>query len=109
MAEGLKGDALAQAMRDWRAQHPLERGTVRDVCDHVEHVARVAGIDHVGLGSDFDGIPITPVGVEDAAGYPAITAELLRRGWSERAIAGLLGGNVMRVLRAAERAAAGGG
>ena len=106
MASGVKGEALSKAMSDWRAKIALARGTVEDVCDHVEHVARVAGVDHVGLGSDFDGIPVTPLGLEDASKYPAITAELLARGWSEADVRKLLGGNVLRALRQAEEVAA---
>lgn len=104
-AQGLDAAAVAAAMDAWRAAHPLERGTLADVCDHVQHVARVAGVDHVGLGSDFDGIPTTPVGLEDVSLFPAITAELLRRGWSERDLRKLLGGNALRVLRRAEEVA----
>lgn len=77
------------------------------LADHVEHVARVAGADHVGLGSDFDGAPWFPAGLEDVSGYPALTLELLRRGWSEGDLRKLLGGNALRVLAHAEAVAAG--
>ena len=100
--KGLTGEALSKAMDEWRAAHPMERGTLSDVCDHIDHVAKVAGHDHVGLGSDFDGIPTTPVGVEDVSTFPAIAAELARRGWSEADLAKLQGENVLRVLRRAE-------
>ena len=66
--------------------------------DHIEHIARVAGIDHVGLGSDFDGVPFLPDGLGDVSGFPAITAGLLERGWSEADIRKLLGENTLRVL-----------
>ncbi|MFV2001254.1 MAG: dipeptidase, partial [Acidimicrobiia bacterium] len=79
-----------------------DRGTVASVVDHVEHVASVAGIDHVGLGSDFDGIAITPAGLEDVSRYPAITRELLGRGWDVRDILKVLGQNALRVLAANE-------
>jgi membrane dipeptidase len=105
MGKGLTGEALSKAMDEWRAKHPLERGTVRDVCDHVDHVAHLAGFEHVGLGSDFDGIPVAPAGLEDVSCYPAISAELLARGWSEGNLKLLLGGNVLRVLRQAEEVA----
>lgn len=72
------------------------------LADHVEHVARVAGVDHVGLGSDFDGAPWFPAGLEDVSGYPALTLELLRRGWSDDELRKLLGGNALRVLARAE-------
>ena len=105
-ARGLSGAELSQAMEEWRVRHPMERGGLKDVCDHLEHVARVAGIDHVGLGSDYDGIPTTPVGLEDASCFPAITGELLARGFTAGEIEKLLGGNVLRALRAAEAVAA---
>lgn len=79
--------------------------TVADVADHIEHVAELAGIDHVGIGSDFDGIESTPVGLEDVSTYPAIFAELSRRGWSEAELAKLAGENVLRVMRQAEAVA----
>ncbi len=82
-----------------------EQATIGDVADHVEHVVEVAGIDHVGIGSDFDGISSTPVGLEDVSTYPALFAELSRRGWSEENLAKLAGENVLRAWREAESAA----
>ena len=72
--------------------------------DHIDHVAKVAGIDHVCLGSDFDGIPATPAGLEDASKLPALTAELRRRGHAPADVEKILGGNVLRVLAANEAA-----
>ncbi len=83
----------------------VDRGTVADVVDHIEHIAEVAGVDAVGLGSDFDGMTMTPVGLEDVSCYPAITEELLRRGWGETEIRKVLGENTLRVLASAEREA----
>jgi membrane dipeptidase len=83
------------------------RGTVSDVADHVDHVVRLVGIDHVGLGSDFDGVPSVPVGLEDVSRYPALVAELLRRGYAEDDVRKLLGENLLRVWRDVERAAEG--
>jgi membrane dipeptidase len=80
---------------------PLSR-----LVDHIEHVARVAGIDHVCLGSDFDGIPTTPAGLEDVSKLPALTAELRRRGYGPADVEKILGGNVLRVLAADEPAGA---
>jgi membrane dipeptidase len=80
--------------------------TVSDVADHVDHVSRVAGLRHVGIGGDFDGSTIWPVGLEDVSGYPLLFAELLGRGWTDADLALLAGGNILRVMRAAERAAA---
>ncbi|MCA9736184.1 MAG: dipeptidase [Gemmatimonadota bacterium] len=79
--------------------------TLSDVADHIEHIRRVAGIEHVGIGGDFDGIESTPVGLEDVSTYPALLEELSRRGWSEDDLALLIGENLLRVMREAEAAA----
>jgi membrane dipeptidase len=93
------------AWAEWKKAHPFPRGTVHDVVDHIEHIIKVAGIDHVGLGSDFDGITTTPVQLEDVSCYPYITQELLNRGYNREQILKVLGGNLMRVFREAEAAA----
>ena len=80
--------------------------TVTQVADHIDHVARVAGHDHVGIGADLDGIPYTPTGLEGVETYPRLFAELIRRGWSDANLAKLAGGNVLRALRGAEATAA---
>ncbi len=79
--------------------------TIGDVADHIEHVRRVAGVDHVGIGSDFDGITSTPVGLEDVSTFPALFAELSRRGWSDEDLKKLAGENLLRVLRESEKTA----
>lgn len=79
---------------------PYPEVTVGDVVDHIEYIAEVAGVDHVGIGSDFDGIERTPVGLEDVSTYPAITIELLTRDWTEPSIRKVLGENALRVLAA---------
>jgi membrane dipeptidase len=94
------------ALAAWDAEHPRPVTTLAQVADHVEHVRQVAGIDHVGLGSDFDGIPDAPAGLEGVDRYPALLEELMRRGWSDSDIAKLAGENVLRVMAAAERVAA---
>lgn len=100
-------DKAAAAMTEWVAQHPAPRVTLAQVADHIVHVAQVAGIDHVGIGSDFDGVgSVLPEGLGDVSTYPALLAELLRRGWSDRDIAKLAGDNVLRVMADAERVAA---
>jgi membrane dipeptidase len=97
----LGDDAAVQAeLHRMREDDPYPEVTVPDVVDHIEHVATVAGVDHVGIGSDYDGIDVLPVGLEDASTYPAITAELLARGWEEPDIRKVLGENAMRVLAA---------
>ncbi len=96
-----------EAWRQWRGEHPFPRGSVHDVVDHIEHIITVAGIDHVGLGSDYDGIGSTPRQLEDVACYPYITQELLNRGHARADIHKVLGANLLRVLRAAEVVAQG--
>ncbi|KAJ7350335.1 renal dipeptidase family [Mycena albidolilacea] len=76
---------------------------LKAVADHVEHIAKIAGKKHVGLGSDYDGIDSTPVGLEDVSKYPALIAELYKRGWNKRELAGLTGANLLRVFEGAER------
>ncbi|MFL6830637.1 MAG: dipeptidase [Sphingomicrobium sp.] len=90
------------ALATWVAAHPQPVATVAQVADHVEHIARVAGYDHVGIGGDLDGIPSTPVGLSGVQGYPNLFAELIRRGWSDANLAKLAGGNILRVMREAE-------
>jgi membrane dipeptidase len=91
------------ALTAWEAQHPMPVTTLAQVADHVEHIRHVAGVDHVGLGSDFDGIPDAPVGLEGVDRYPALLEELMRRGWSDSDIAKLAGENLLRTLAAAEQ------
>jgi len=99
-------EAARRAYAEWRRANPVPRGTVGTLADHVDHVVRVAGIDHVGLGSDFDGVTSLPEGMEDVSRFPWLTAELLRRGYSEADVRKVLGGNVLRVMRQAESVAA---
>lgn len=99
-------DAAARAMAEWRTANPEPRATLAQVADHIDHIRKVAGIDHIGLGGDFDGITSVPVGLEDVSTYPALIAELLRRGYTDADVRKVLGGNVLRVMRQAERVAA---
>ncbi|HEX5297316.1 MAG TPA: dipeptidase, partial [Streptosporangiaceae bacterium] len=87
---------------EWERDHPVPQATLTQVADHIDHVRQVAGVGHVGLGGDFDGTEDVTVGLEDVSTYPALFAELLRRGWTEPDCAALAGGNLLRVLRAAE-------
>lgn len=91
-----------KAVEAYIRQNPLPRGTVHTVVDHIDHIVKAAGIDHVGLGSDFDGIGTVPVQLEDVSCFPFITQELLNRGYSERDIHKILGGNLIRAFRKAE-------
>jgi membrane dipeptidase len=86
--------------------HPLPQATLAQVADHVDHVREVAGVEHVGLGGDFDGTSDVTVGLEDVSASPALFAELLGRGWTESDCAALTGGNLLRALREAESFAA---
>ncbi|HWB09285.1 MAG TPA: dipeptidase [Pirellulales bacterium] len=94
------------AVKRWDDAHPISAGTVRTVVDHIDHIVRVAGVDHVGIGSDFDGVSMVPRQLEDVSCYPNITQELLNRGYGERDIVKILGANILRALRAAEETAA---
>jgi membrane dipeptidase len=96
---------LEGAIEQWRRDHPFPSGSVHDVVDHIEHIIKVAGSDHVGIGSDFDGINRVPKQLEDVSCYPVITQELLNRGHSREEILKVLGGNLLRVLREAEQVA----
>ena len=93
------------AIAAWKAARPAPRVTVAEVADHVEHIAKIAGYDHVGIGGDLDGIESAPEGLGTVSGYPLLFAELIRRGWSDQNLAKLAGGNVLRVMRQAEAVA----
>lgn len=99
---GSDTDAGKNAMLKWKAAHPSTAGDIAIVIDHIDHVAKTAGIDHVGLGGDFDGVDMLPKGLEDVSKYPAITELLLRKGYSETDIHKIMSGNMMRVLKACE-------
>ena len=103
---GSDAAAVKAATDAWRAAHPRPKATIADVADMIDHVRKVAGVDHVGIGSDFDGIPENVVGLEDVSTYPALFAELARRGWTDAELAKLSSGNILRVLTDAERVSA---
>jgi membrane dipeptidase len=114
------GDSVRKALRasvpdtaearrqweQWEAAHPPPSSTVAQVADHIEHVRQVAGVDHIGIGSDFDGVDYTPVGLEDVSKFPNLFAELIERGWSDADLKKLAGQNLLRALRQAEATAA---
>ncbi len=89
--------------RRWR-DNPPDVGSVKSVVDHIEYIADLVGVEHAGIGSDFDGMSITPAGLEDVSCYPNLTAELLERGWAEPEVRAVLGGNALRALAAVEAA-----
>ena len=98
-------DTASAAYRQWRAANPRPKAVLGQVADHIEHIRRVAGIDHVGIGGDFDGISELVVGLEDVSSYPRLFGELARRGWSDDDLRKLAGENVLRAWTAAEAAA----
>jgi membrane dipeptidase len=95
------------ALAEWERAHPKPVTTLEQVADHIEYIRKVAGVDHVGIGSDFDGIPEGPRGLEGVDRFPALLIELMRRGWTDGDIAKVAGENVLRVMAACERVAAG--
>jgi membrane dipeptidase len=96
---------LRTAVAEWNQANPMPRATMADVIAHIEHVREVAGVDHVGIGGDFDGISEVVDGLEDVSTYPALLAELSRRGWTEPQLRKLAGENILRVMTQAERVA----
>jgi membrane dipeptidase len=98
--------AVRDSLGAWRRANPMPVPDLGVVADHIEHLRDVAGVDHVGIGSDFDGIGTPPNGLEDVAAFPALVAELLRRGWSDGDVKRVIGLNVLRVMREAEQVAA---
>jgi membrane dipeptidase len=97
--------AVDERMNHWYEAHPVPKVSLAVVADHLDHMVKIAGIDHVGIGSDFDGIRSLPEGLEDVSGYPVLLGELLSRGWSREDLAKVAGLNVLRVMRQAERVA----
>ena len=98
--------AAQRAYRAWQRQNPIPRGNIATVADHIDHIVKVAGIDHVGIGSDYDGVTSLPQGLDDVSRFPYLTVELLRRGYSDADARKVIGGNLLRVMRAAEATAA---
>jgi membrane dipeptidase len=90
----------------WKKENPIPVGSVHDLVDHIDHIVKVAGIDHVGIGSDYDGIGTTPKQLEDVSCYPYFTQELLNRGYKREDVLKILGGNFLRAFRKAEEVAA---
>jgi membrane dipeptidase len=101
----ISASAIEDRMQVWERENPAPEATLKQVADHIDHVRKVAGIDHIGIGSDFDGGGGV-TGLEDVSRYPYLTAELLRRGYSDESVKKILGLNVLRVMRAAETYAA---
>ena len=98
--------AVKSKLADWVKANPAPRATIADTADHIDHIKKIAGIDHIGFGGDFDGITSVVEGLEDVSKYPALTAELLRRGYRDEEIKKILGLNILRVMRAVEKVSA---
>ncbi len=96
---------IAAGIAAWTKANPAPRAVLTEAADHIDHIRKVAGIDHIGLGGDFDGIDSVVQGLEDVSTYPALTAELLRRGYKDDEIKKIIGQNVLRVMREAEKVA----
>lgn len=103
---GSSASSVSAGLAAWERDHPTPRATLQQAADHIDHIRDTAGIDHIGLGSDFDGISAVPIGLEDVSTYPALTRELIARGYSDEDILKILGRNVLRVMRAVEATAA---
>ncbi len=95
-------DAQFKAVAAWRESHPTPQATIKDVADHMDHMKRVAGAAHIGMGGDYDGITETVVGLEDVSKYPDLLAELVKRGWTDAELRGVAGDNILRALSRAE-------
>lgn len=95
-------DLVEAGLAEWDAAHPTPLATISDWADHIDHIREVAGIDHIGIGGDYDGMPHGPVGMEDVSGYPALFTELARRGYSQADLEKISYRNMLRVMRAAE-------
>jgi membrane dipeptidase len=94
--------AVEREMSAWRSAHPVVRASIAQVADHIEHVRKIAGVDHVGIGSDFDGIDDVIPGLENVSRFPYLLAELARRGWSDADLRKVAGENFIRVFTQAE-------
>ena len=103
---GSTEESVQTGLAAWIETHPMPKATLAQVADHIDHIRQTAGIDHIGLGGDFDGITSVPVGLEDVSTYPMLTAELIRRGYSDEDVMKILGNNILRVMRKAEEVAA---
>jgi len=98
-------ELIRAKISEWRKQNPALRSTLEQVADHIDYIRDLIGVEHIGIGSDYDGITMTPKGLEDVSKFPNLFAELLRRGYSEDELKKIAGLNVLRVMREAERVA----
>lgn len=99
-------EGLEAALEAWKKANPAPKSTLSEVVDHIDHIKKVIGVDHIGIGSDYDGMGPGPIGLEDASTYPALLKALLERGYTDDEVAKIAGGNLLRVMRKAEKVAA---
>ena len=97
-----KPDVVSEKMREWDAENEAPKSTLEQVADHIDHIRDQIGVEYIGIGGDYDGIPTLPLGLEDVTTYPDLFAELLRRGYTEEELEKIAGLNMLRVLRGAE-------
>jgi membrane dipeptidase len=102
---GSTQESVNAGLARWDQFNPAPRARLSEIADHIDHIRKVAGIDYIGLGSDFDGITRVPEGLEDVSKYPALTAELVRRGYRDDEILKILGRNLLRVMAQVEKIA----
>ncbi len=96
---------VTRMLERWRRENPAPRPTLYQVADHIDHIKTIVGVDYIGIGGDYDGMPAGPIGLDDVSTYPKLFAELLNRGYSEKDLAKIAGKNVLRVMRAVEKKA----
>ena len=105
LVEQFPAGEVSRMLERWRSENPAPRPTLYQVADHIDHIKTIVGVDYIGIGGDYDGMPAGPIGLDDVSTYPKLFAELLKRGYSQEDLAKIAGKNVLRVMRAVEKKA----
>tara|TARA_B100000424_G_C22520776_1_gene298960 strand:- start:15 stop:482 length:468 start_codon:yes stop_codon:yes gene_type:complete len=105
LVEQFPAGEVSRMLERWRRENPAPRPTLYQVADHIDHIKTIVGVDYIGIGGDYDGMPAGPIGLDDVSTYPKLFAELLKRGYSQEDLAKIAGKNVLRVMRAVEKKA----
>ena len=105
LVEQFPAGEVSRMLERWRRENPAPRPTLYQVADHIDHIKTIVGVDYIGIGGDYDGMPAGPIGLDDVSTYPKLFAELLKRGYSQEDLAKIAGKNVLRVMRAVEEKA----
>ena len=105
LVEQFPAGEVSRMLERWRRENPAPRPTLYQVADHIDHIKTIVGVDYIGIGGDYDGMPAGPIGLDDVSTYPKLFAELLKRGYSEKDLAKIAGKNILRVMRAVEKKA----